>query len=59
MDENEKIIQDIQKSMQVEGCNITKEDVNLMNSFLENEISEKDGIEKIKNEFLSFGDINV
>lgn len=59
MNKNDKIIRNIQKSMQVEGLNITEEDVNLMTSFLENEISEKDGIEKIKNEFLSFGDINV
>lgn len=59
MEENEKIIQNIQKSMEVEGCNITEADVSLMSSFLRNEITEKEGIEKIKSEFLNFGDINV
>ncbi len=53
MNENEKIIANIKKSMEFEGYNLESSDIILMNSFLNNEISEKQGIEKIKNEFLS------
>lgn len=51
MKENERIIQNVIRTMEVEGCNITEEDFNLMSSFLNNELTEKECIEKIKSEF--------
>ena len=53
MSENEKIIANIKKSMEIEGCNLESSDILLMNSFLNNEISEEQAVEQIKNEFLS------
>lgn len=53
MEENNKIIQNIKTSMQIENCILSDKDINLMNSFLNNEISESQAVEKIKSEFLS------
>lgn len=49
--ENEKVIKNIQATLQVENMFLEKEDIELINSFLNNEITEKDGINKIKAEF--------
>lgn len=49
--ENEKIINNIKASMSFEGMNLDKSDIDLINSFLDNKITEQEGIEIIKNEF--------
>lgn len=51
--DNQKIIENIKWTLQIEGCNLQENDINLMNSFLNNEITEMQGIEKIKRDFLS------
>lgn len=48
---NEKIINNIKASMSFEGMNLDKSDIDLINSFLDNKITEQEGIEIIKNEF--------
>lgn len=47
----EKIIKEIKATMAIEGNILQSSDVELINSFLRNEITEKQGIEIIKNEF--------
>lgn len=51
LNENEKIINNIKASMSFEGMNLDKSDIDLINSFLGNKITEQEGIEMIKNEF--------
>ena len=51
LNENEKIINNIKASMSFEGMNLDKSDIDLVNSFLDNKITEQEGIEIIKNEF--------
>ena len=51
LNENEKIINNIKASMSFEGMNLDKSDIDLINSFLDNKITEQEGIESIKNEF--------
>ena len=51
LNENEKIINNIKASMSFEGMNLDKSDIDLINSFLDNRITEQEGIEIIKNEF--------
>ncbi len=51
LNENEKIINNIKASMGFEGMNLDKSDIDLINSFLDNKITEQEGIEIIKNEF--------
>ena len=51
LNENEKIINNIKASMSIEGMNLDKSDIDLINSFLDNKITEQEGIEIIKNEF--------
>lgn len=51
LNENEKIINNIKASMSFEGMNLDKSDIDLINSFLDNKITEQEGIEMIKNEF--------
>lgn len=51
LNENEKIINNIKTSMSFEGMNLDKSDIDLINSFLDNKITEQEGIEIIKNEF--------
>lgn len=53
MTEKEKIIENIKTSMAIEGCFLKENDINIMNSYLTHEITEKEGIEKIKQEFLN------
>lgn len=47
----EKIIEEIKTTMAVEGNILQDSDISLISSFLKNEITEKQGIEMIKNEF--------
>lgn len=51
LNENEKIINNIKASMSFEGMNLDKSDIDLIDSFLDNKITEQEGIEIIKNEF--------
>lgn len=51
LNENQKIINNIKASMSFEGMNLDKSDIDLINSFLGNKITEQEGIEIIKNEF--------
>ena len=51
LNENEKIINNIKASMSFEGMNLDKSDIDLINSFLDNKITEQEGREIIKNEF--------
>lgn len=51
LNENEKIINNIKATMSFEGMNLDKSDIDLINSFLDNKITEQEGIEIIKNEF--------
>lgn len=51
LNENEKIINNIKASMSFEGMNLDKSDIDLINSFLDNKITEQEGIDMIKNEF--------
>ena len=51
LNENEKIINNIKASMSFEGMNLDKSDIDLINSFLDNKITEQEGIDIIKNEF--------
>lgn len=51
LNENEKIINNIKASMSFEGMNLDKSDIDLINSFLDNKITEQEGIEIIENEF--------
>ena len=51
LNENEKIINNIKASMSFEGMNLDTSDIDLINSFLDNKITEQEGIEIIKNEF--------
>lgn len=50
---NDDIIQDIKTTMAVEGMFLDRSDIDLIDKFLNNEITEKEGIEKIKSEFSS------
>ena len=51
LNENEKIINNIKASMSFEGMNLDKSDIDLINSSLDDKITEQEGIEIIKNEF--------
>ena len=48
---NEKIIKNIKANMAMEGMFLEKDDIDLINSFLNNDITEHQGIEIIKDEF--------
>lgn len=51
INENEKIVKNIQASLAMEGMFLEKDDIDLINSYLNNEITESEGINKIKQEF--------
>ena len=51
INENEKVVKNIQASLAIEGMFLEKDDIDLINSFLDNKITEQEGIEIIKNEF--------
>ncbi len=48
MNENDKIIANIKASMQVEGCILNRDDEELINRLLNNEITLSQGIDIIK-----------
>ncbi len=52
MDENEKIIKNIEATCKIEGLELTNEDKTLISSFLNNEIDEKQGIDKLRKMYL-------
>lgn len=51
MEKNEKIIQNIMSTMAVEGMMLEQSDIDIISAFLNNSITEAQGIEIIKNEF--------
>ena len=51
MSENEKLKENIRATMQFEGFYMNDKDFNIIDKFLNNEISIDEGINKIKNEF--------
>lgn len=51
INENEKVIKNIQASLAIEGMFLEKSDIDLINSFLNKDITEKQGIEMIREEF--------
>lgn len=53
----EKVINDIKVTMAAEGLFITKQDENLIHDFYNNNITEQEGIEIIKNRFKNMGDM--
>ncbi|MDD3303643.1 MAG: hypothetical protein PHP54_01860 [Clostridia bacterium] len=52
MDENEKIKENIRSTMAIEGCFMKDNDFKIINQYLNHEICMKDGVDKIKKEFL-------
>ncbi|MEG0872920.1 MAG: hypothetical protein RSE00_03275 [Clostridia bacterium] len=52
MGENEMIINSVKVTMAAEGQYIDNEDILLISSFLNKEITEQEGIEKIKSDIL-------
>ena len=53
MSAEERLIENIKTTMAVEGMFLEEDDVNLINQFLNNEITEEEGIDKIKVDILS------
>ena len=53
----DNIINDIKVTMAAEGLFLTKQDENLINEFYNDNITEQEGIEIIKNKFKSMGDM--
>ena len=51
MDKNEKIINNIKATMGMEGMFLEENDIEIINGYLNKEITEAQGIELIKNEF--------
>lgn len=51
MDKNEKIINNIKATMGMEGMFLEENDIDIINGYLNKEITETQGIELIKNEF--------
>ncbi len=48
---NEKIIKNIEASMAMEGMFLEQSDIDLINSYLNSNITSEEGISKIKEEF--------
>ena len=53
LDENSKIINNIKATMAVEGNFLQLQDETLINQYLNNEISEEEGIDIIKKDIMS------
>ncbi len=53
MSQEERLVEDIKTTMAVEGLFLEQQDVNLIRQFLNNEITEAEGINIIKNDILS------
>lgn len=51
MNKNDKIIKQVKANLEIEGLFLEKDGENLINNFLNHEITCKQGIEIIKNEF--------
>lgn len=60
MSTNEEIIKNIKATMAVEGLNVDLNEEMLINRFLNNQITDEEGIEIIKNDIISkMGNKNV
>lgn len=53
MIDNEKIIKNVKSTMACENFILDDSDLVLINEFLNNKITEQEGIDKIKSEFLN------
>ena len=53
LNENEKIIKNIKATMAVEGNFLESQDVSLINQYLNNKITEEEGIDIIKKDIIS------
>lgn len=53
LNENEKIIKNIKATMAVEGNFLESQDVSLINQYLDNKITEEEGIDIIKKDIIS------
>ena len=57
---NDKIVENIKTTMAVEGLFLQDRDVSLINQFLDNQITEQEGIDIIKKDIISkMNDNNV
>ena len=57
---NDKIVENIKTTMAVEGLFLQDRDVSLINQFLDNQITEQEGIDIIKKDIISkMNDKNV
>lgn len=57
---NDKIVENIKTTMAVEGLFLQDRDVSLINQFLDNQITEQEGIDIIKKDIISkMNDQNV
>lgn len=57
---NDKIVENIKTTMAVEGLFLQDRDVSLINQFLDNQITEQEGIDIIKKDIISkLNDKNV
>lgn len=57
---NDKIVENIKTTMAVEGLFLQDKDVSLINQFLDNQITEQEGIDIIKRDIISkINDQNV
>ncbi len=50
---NDKIVENIKTTMAVEGLFLQDKDVSLINQFLDNQITEQEGIDIIKRDIIS------
>ncbi len=50
---DEKLVENIKATMAMEGFNINEKDVSLINQFLDNQITEEQGIDIIKKDIMS------
>ena len=58
--DDKKIVENITATMAIEGLQLQDKDVSLINQYLENQITEQEGIDIIKKEIMSkINDKNV
>lgn len=50
---DEKLIENIKATMAMEGFNVKEKDVSLINQFLDNQITQEQGIDIIKKDIIS------
>jgi len=50
---DEKLIENIKATMAMEGFNVNEKDVSLINQFLDNQITQEQGIDIIKKDIIS------